>query len=107
MAFWRFDKSANQPLLPCTPRFHHGRCRQWYYYYLTDEGVAYLRQYLHLSEETVPATHKRPAKPAGAPEGRFEGARRGGFKKDGEAPGGFKPRFGGEGGYRRSAEATA
>merc|ERR1712072_482934 len=29
---------------------------QWQYYYLTDEGVEYLRDYLHLPPEIVPAT---------------------------------------------------
>ena len=79
--------------------------RQWFYYYLTDEGVSYLRQYLHLTEETVPATYKRPAKPAGLPEREERRGPRGygrGDKKESGAPGEFRPRFGGEGeGYRR------
>lgn len=29
---------------------------QYHYYFLTDEGIAYLRQYLHLPETAVPAT---------------------------------------------------
>jgi hypothetical protein len=53
----------------------------------------------------VPATHKRPAKPAGLPD-RGDGPRgpRGygrGDKKESGAPGEFRPRFGGEEGYRR------
>ena len=89
--------------------------RQWFYYYLTDEGVAYLRTYLHLQEETVPATYKRPARAPGAPADRdARGPREGGAgygrgrfgdDKKGGAPGEFKPRFGGgegEGGYRRA-----
>ena len=30
-----------------------------YYWYLTDEGITYLREYLHLPEEIVPATLKK------------------------------------------------
>ncbi|KAG9311309.1 putative 40S ribosomal protein S10 [Chiua virens] len=36
---------------------------QWYYYVLTPEGVDYLREWLHLPNEIVPATHKRAARP--------------------------------------------
>lgn len=32
---------------------------QWLYYILTDEGISYIRTYLHLTPETVPNTHKR------------------------------------------------
>lgn len=43
--------------------------RQYYYYYLTPEGIAYLREYLHLPADVVPSTHTkreaRPARPAG------------------------------------------
>lgn len=38
---------------------------QWYYYTLTDEGLAYLREFLHLPSEIVPQTHMKPARPAG------------------------------------------
>ena len=30
---------------------------EWYYWQLTDEGVEYLRSYLHLPAEIIPATH--------------------------------------------------
>jgi small subunit ribosomal protein S10e len=40
---------------------------QYNYCYLTPEGIIYLRQYLGLPEEIVPATHK---KAAARPEGR-------------------------------------
>lgn len=40
---------------------------QYNYCYLTDEGIEYLRAYLGLPAEIVPATHK---KAAGRPEGR-------------------------------------
>ena len=87
---------------------------QWHYFFLTETGVTYLREYLHLPEDVVPATLKKPAaKPLGlgaeasGPAGRFgnrtEGGRSGGFGDKGGAPGaGFRTRFeGGEGGYRK------
>ena len=82
---------------------------QWYYYVLTEEGLEYLREYLHLPSEIVPNTHKRPARPAQRPMGgERDGAyrapraggdggyrRRDGFeKKDGAPSGDFRPRFG-------------
>lgn len=33
-----------------------------YYWYLTNEGIQYLREYLHLPPEIVPATLKKPTK---------------------------------------------
>jgi small subunit ribosomal protein S10e len=41
---------------------------QWFYYFLTDEGIAYLRNYLYLDENVVPATLK---KPVGKQSGEF------------------------------------
>jgi small subunit ribosomal protein S10e len=38
---------------------------QYYYYSLTNEGIDYLREYLHLPVEIVPATFKKTARPAG------------------------------------------
>jgi small subunit ribosomal protein S10e len=80
---------------------------QWYYYYLTEEGINYLRQYLGLPEDIVPATLKAPAvqpRPS-----RPEGGRRGydDDKMKGTGPGGdFKPRFdrGNREGYRGRGE---
>ena len=87
--------------------------------YLTDAGIEYLRTYLNVPSEVVPATLKKSAQPAsrpagfggregGAPRGDGprgydrEGYRGGGFgrgEKAGGAPGGYAPRFGGgEGG---------
>ena len=34
---------------------------QWYYWYLTDEGIEYLREFLHLPLEIVPNTLKKSA----------------------------------------------
>ena len=43
-----------------------------YYWTLTSEGIAYLRDFLHLPAEIVPATLKRSQRPqeSGRPEGR-------------------------------------
>ncbi|KAI6008734.1 Plectin/S10 domain-containing protein [Pisolithus orientalis] len=76
---------------------------QYYYYVLTPEGVDYLRAWLHLPDEIVPATHKRavrPPRPAvvrqggeggayRAPRGDREDYRR----KEGGAPSEFRPQF--------------
>ncbi|XP_022082941.1 40S ribosomal protein S10-like [Acanthaster planci] len=37
-----------------------------YYWYLTNEGIQYLREYLHLPPEIVPATLKRQPRPEAA-----------------------------------------
>uniref|UniRef100_A0A2P2HXJ8 40S ribosomal protein S10b n=1 Tax=Hirondellea gigas TaxID=1518452 RepID=A0A2P2HXJ8_9CRUS len=45
-----------------------------YYWRLTNEGIQYLRDYLHLPAEIVPATLKKPApRPAAAGGGRMGG----------------------------------
>merc|ERR1712212_1279467 len=38
-----------------------------YYWYLTNEGIEYLRDYLHLPPEIVPATLKRATRPEPRP----------------------------------------
>jgi len=86
---------------------------QYLYYVLTDEGIEYLRNYLHISEDTVPATLKKPSKPQppstigrrydedseGRGRGRGRGGSRGGrggYRKDDTgAPRGFNPEFAG------------
>ena len=40
-----------------------------YYWFLTDEGIEYLREYLHLPEDSVPNTLKKSTRPT-APPGR-------------------------------------
>lgn len=82
-----------------------------YYWYLTDEGIEYLRKYLHLPADVVPATHKKQATAAARPGGeRYGDDRRGGYGKDGGPGRDFRPSYrdggfgrggGGEGGYRR------
>nr|AAX48886.1 S10 [Suberites domuncula] len=93
-----------------------------YYWYLTNEGIQYLREYLHLPQEIVPSTLKRPqrtetarARPKGFGDGDRErreeredreGYRRGpsDYSGDKKATGvgageGFNPQF--RGGYGR------
>ncbi|KAH8921087.1 hypothetical protein BT69DRAFT_1283435 [Atractiella rhizophila] len=75
----------------------------YYYYTLTNEGIEYLREWLHLPAEIVPATHKKAVRPqaavtrpAGAPAGRGERVRddAGYRRKEEGGPGGeFRPRF--------------
>jgi len=91
---------------------------QWFYWYLTNEGIEYLRDYLNLPSEIVPATLKKPrsAPRSFPPRGQYgdrpprgEGGYRRPFpgaggdqeKKLAGAGGDFAPRFaGGEGGGR-------
>ena len=71
---------------------------QWFYWYLTDEGVDWMRNYLNLPEEVVPNTHKKkvaaaPARvgpaPGDKPEGGAGGRGGGGFGGAGRGGGGF------------------
>ncbi|KAL0249619.1 hypothetical protein GEMRC1_004849 [Eukaryota sp. GEM-RC1] len=49
---------------------------QWNYYFLTDEGINYLREYLHIPEDVFPKTLMREQRPAREPrEGGREGGR--------------------------------
>merc|ERR1712086_1179378 len=83
---------------------------QWFYYKLTNEGIDYLREYLHVSADTVPATLKKATKPQPPPSfgqygregGKGEGGDRDGYRgrdqgegsKETGAPGEFRPQFG-------------
>ncbi|XP_060870060.1 small ribosomal subunit protein eS10 [Metopolophium dirhodum] len=67
-----------------------------YYWYLTNEGIQYLRDYLHLPTEIVPATLKRQARqdsrgprttPGGRPEGGRSGEDRATYRRAPGAPG--------------------
>merc|ERR1711998_741369 len=60
----------------------------WYYYYLTNEGIDYLQKYLNLPADVVPATLKKSTRAPSRPSG--EGSRGG--------KGGYGDR---DGGYRR------
>ncbi len=72
---------------------------------MTDAGIQYLRDFLHLPAEIVPATFKKSNKPLTRPSASSGPQRRGddgeyrrrpapfGEKKEGAAPGGFRPEF--------------
>ncbi|KUF91740.1 hypothetical protein AM588_10004643 [Phytophthora nicotianae] len=75
---------------------------QWFYWYLTNEGIEYLRSYLHLPAEIVPATLKKQAARPTRPQARPLAA----SAEKGVGPSGdFNPEFrrGGQDGYRREA----
>ena len=70
---------------------------QWYYWYLTNEGIEYLREYLHLPPEIVPATLKKAAVRPARPPNAFGGdgdRREGGGMGRGRSFGGDKKEFG-------------
>ena len=88
-----------------------------FYYTLTNKGIEYLRDYLHLPADTVPSTLKKPEKEQAPPSftlrTRFGAEERSGgrggrggrgdrdeYRKGkafGEAPEGFNPEFAGRG----------
>ena len=68
---------------------------QYYYYTLTPEGLDYLREWLHLPAEIVPATHIKQQRSHAPPRGMMGGDDRGERRPGGRGG----PR--GEGGYRR------
>jgi len=89
-----------------------------YYWYLTNEGIQYLRDYLHLPPEIVPATLKRQTRPdagtrpkptregdrprqGGEDRGAYRRAGPGGPDKKGEAGAGADPQFQFRGGFGR------
>ena len=100
---------------------------QWYYYTLTPEGLDYLREWLHLPSEIVPATHVKQQRSHAPPRGMIggddrekrpggrgghRGDREGGYRRrdagDGKdsgsgAPGSFAPEF--RGGFGRGRGA--
>lgn len=49
---------------------------QHHYYYLTDEGILYLRDYLHMPETVVPATLAKASARSAARPSREEGGER-------------------------------
>eukprot|EP00928_Gymnodinium_smaydae_P096721 TRINITY_DN85_c0_g1_i5.p3 TRINITY_DN85_c0_g1~~TRINITY_DN85_c0_g1_i5.p3 ORF type:complete len:125 (+),score=33.28 TRINITY_DN85_c0_g1_i5:67-441(+) len=54
---------------------------QWHYYFLTNEGIDYLREVLHLPAQVCPSTFtkQRPARPA-LSEGQVDTGGKGGGK---------------------------
>eukprot|EP00164_Ancoracysta_twista_P000901 GFYU01001186.1.p1 GENE.GFYU01001186.1~~GFYU01001186.1.p1 ORF type:complete len:180 (+),score=51.14 GFYU01001186.1:43-540(+) len=87
---------------------------QYYYWYLTNEGIEYLREYLHLPTEIVPATLKKSNRPTtrpgadrfGGPRGPPRGDRFGGDRGDKKVgpAGDYKPEFRGRGGFGRGGD---
>lgn len=90
---------------------------QYYYYYLTDEGIEYLRSYLNLPVSVKPSTLNPPPRPQarstlgggrggdrGGPR-RYGGPDGGGPDKKGGPGGDFRPSYrdGGAGGFGRGA----
>ena len=66
----------------------------WGYYFLTDEGIDFLRKYLHLPADIVPDTLMKPAQSAlpsgprgaggrGMGRGFDKGPREGGYRREG------------------------
>ena len=98
--------SRHAPLTPVQHTAHaRNPGRQWHYFFLTDTGIAYLKEYLHLPEDVVPATLRK-----GADSQQVEGVRgpfgdaRGERRPFGDRP----PRAaGGADTYRRPAAAGA
>ncbi|KAL1925534.1 40S ribosomal protein eS10 [Calcarisporiella thermophila] len=85
---------------------------QYYYYTLTNEGIEYIRNFLHLPSEIVPATFKRTTRAPGVRPGREEGRREGPrgprsdrdeYRKKEGAGGDFRPEF--RGGFGRGRPA--
>ncbi|KAM5455527.1 hypothetical protein McanCB49686_003785 [Microsporum canis] len=81
---------------------------QYYYYTLTPEGLDYLREWLHLPAEIVPATHIKQQRSHAPPRGMMGGEERerrpggrGGPRGErgerGDRDGGYRRREGGEG----------
>ena len=56
LTFFVFQSLASRGLVKEQFAWRH------YYFYLTDEGTAYLREYLGLEEEVIPSTHRPPPK---------------------------------------------
>jgi small subunit ribosomal protein S10e len=83
---------------------------QYFYYFLNDEGILYLRNYLNIPESVVPATVAKASNPLGRPSHMRgeESSRRyeeqdGGHKREKKvgAAADFKPEFQGAGGVGR------
>ncbi|CAK9142265.1 unnamed protein product [Ilex paraguariensis] len=66
-----------------------------YYWYLTNDGIEFLRSYLNLPSEIVPTTLKKSTKPLSCPFGSPPGDRLCGPRFEGD-----RPRFGDRDGYR-------
>jgi small subunit ribosomal protein S10e len=71
----------------------------YYYYTLTEAGISYLREWLHLPAEIVPATHVKQQRTGAPPRGMVGGDERRGPRRDGgdrgDREGGYRRRFDG------------
>ncbi|SPO05767.1 probable 40s ribosomal protein s10-b [Cephalotrichum gorgonifer] len=80
---------------------------QYYYYTLTPEGIDYLREWLHLPAEIVPATHIKQQRSHAPPRGMLGGDERErkpfGRGRGGDREGGYRRRDAGEGGKEGGA----
>ena len=68
---------------------------QYNYVYLTDEGIEYLRTYLAIPVERLPATHKKTAATSAGGDGKFAGDGRPAFRGGGDRE--YRSRDGGFG----------
>merc|ERR1719217_1075714 len=72
---------------------------QWYYWFITDEGIEYLRKYLNIPAEVLPKTYKQPKVPdrpvGGGYGGRGDDRVRDAYRGGGGGYGGGRGRFGG------------
>lgn len=66
-------------------------CWRHNYWYLNEEGIEYLREFLHLPNDVVPITHKVENTAVARGDVRMGGEFRGG--KDNGPNRGFQPRF--------------
>merc|ERR1711972_1099848 len=70
-----------------------------YYWYLTNEGIQYLRDYLHLPPEIVPSTLKRPTRQDQRPRAQAPSGPAGEGKAGAAGAGSSRPEF--RGGFGR------
>eukprot|EP00127_Corallochytrium_limacisporum_P003999 Clim_evm48s156 gene=Clim_evmTU48s156 len=84
-----------------------------FYYYLTNDGIDYIREYLHLPQDVIPSTLMKSSKapsramPREGPRRDFGGSDRDAYRRDEKSAGAggeFAPEFrGGYGGAGRGA----
>ncbi len=108
--YGRIQRSSLQVVKACQSLTSRGYLKtqfswQWYYYTLTPEGLDYLREWLHVPAEIVPATHIKQQRSHAPPKGMMGGddrerrpGGRGAPRGDrGDREGGYRRRDAGEG----------
>jgi len=85
---------TSRDLVSCRFAWNH------YYWFLSDEGIEHLREYLHLPADAVPNTLKKSTKPATAP------SKPGAESADGPSRPRGPPREGGREGYRGGGDGA-